>query len=578
MQVVFDRCRALRYFDIFDDASLHALCERARWFSLSGGQALFAQGEKTDAVYFALTGRLIVVRRGEAGEEALGYIGSGEPIGEMSLLAGDDHSASAYALRDTELLAVDKADADWLLDNVADFPRALAHSIVARARRSEERFKRASPRVFALIASSPSIDIEGQARRLRSIIDRYGRRAVVVGDPEALDEGRFDEIEQAHDVVLLPARVGASSRFLFALRHADRFFVFARQDARPPRPFTLTPTEDSPARRFRLVDLAMLHEGMKSGAAADWVDAVDANRIFHLSGSRSEEHLARALSGRSVGVVMSGGGARAYAHIGAVKALRERKVPIDFIGGASMGAIIAACVAMGWDDAEIEWRIRDGFVSSNPLGDHVLPVVALTRGERVEERLKRHFGDARIEDLEIPFFCVSSEMTKGRVRVHRRGLVREALRASIALPGILPPVVDGDDLLVDGAVMNNFPTDLMASFHRGVTIGIDVAREGTISPEAFAKPPEFLEWVWRHGFRSAPPIVSLLMRAATARQELRHKDSPADILIAPEVGGVQLRDWKEYDRAVIDGYASTLGALDGNWRGLGVIVKAGQTD
>jgi NTE family protein len=322
----------------------------------------------------------------------------------------------------------------------------------------------------------------------------------------------------------------------------------------------------------------MLHEGARSGSVADWVDAVDAHRVFQVTGPRTAERLARAVAGCSVGVVMSGGGARAYAHIGAVKAMRERRVPIDFLGGASMGAVIAACVAMGWSDDEIEARVRDAFVSSNPLGDHVLPVVALTRGQRVEERLKRHFGDTLIEDLETPFFCTSSEMTRGVTRIHRRGLLRDALRASISLPGILPPVVAAGELLVDGAVMNNFPTDLMNSLHRGVTIGVDVAREGSISPEAFADPPGFLSWVWRHGFRSAPPIVSLLMRAATSRQELRPRESPADILVAPPVAGVQLRDWKSYDLAVIDGYAATLGALDREWSKLAPIVAAGMPD
>ncbi len=574
MQPVFDRCRELSYFKVFDDESLRAVIDRGRWYSLTGGMELFRQGEAADAVYFVLTGRLIVVRRGEAGEEVLGYVRSGEPVGEMSLLAGDERSASVYALRDTELLAIDKDAAEQLLDSCADFSHALANSIVARARHPNASFKRASPRVFALIGSSPSVDIEAHAKILARAIALYGGRAVVIGDPESLSEGEFDDIENANDVVLLTARVGDSFAYRFALRHADRFFVFARQDARPPRPFPLTPTEDSPAKKFRLVDIVMLHEGMKSGSVSDWVDAVDANRVFHVSGPRTEERLARAIAGKTVAIVMSGGGARAYAHIGAIKAIRERRIPIDFLAGASMGAIIAACVAMGWSDQEIEARIRDGFVASNPLGDHVLPVVALTRGLRVEDRLKRHFGDTRIEDLEIPFFCTSSEMTRGVTHVHRRGLLRHALRASIALPGILPPVVVDGDLLVDGAVMNNFPTDLMTNFHRGVTIGVDVAREGTISPDAFADPPHFLRWVWRHGFRSAPPIVSLLMRAATSRQELRPKDSPADILVTPDVAGVELRDWKEYDRAVIDGYASTLGALDRNWSKLAAIVEA----
>lgn len=562
---------------MFDDAALSALVERSRWFSLSGGLELFKQGDDPDAVYFVLTGRLIIVRGDGVNEEVIGYARSGEPVGEMSVLSGEKRSASAYALRDTELLAVDKADAEHLLDCCADFSRAIADAVVRRARHPNDSFKHASPRVFALIGSSPSIAIEAHAKELARIIGDYGRTVVIIDDPEALADGSFDGIEAKHDVVLLPARVGDSFAYRFALRHADRYFVFARQDARPPRPFPMTPAENAPARRFRLVDVVMLHEGAKSGSVADWVDAIDANRIFHVSGPRTEERLARAISGRTVGLVLSGGGARAYAHIGAVKAIRERMVPIDFVAGASMGAIIGACVAMGWSDQEIETRIRDAFVDSNPLGDHILPVVALTRGRRVEERLKRHFGDVRIEDLEIPFFCISSEMTKGVTVIHRRGLLREALRASISLPGILPPVVHDGELFVDGAVMNNFPTDLMANLHRGVTIGIDVAREGTISPEAFVDPPGFAEWVWRNGFRSAPPIVALLMRAATARQELRPKDSPADILIAPEVAGVELRDWKEYDRAVIDGYAATLGALDRNWKKLEPVVRPNLT-
>lgn len=575
MQHAFDRCRELPFFKVFDDAGLRDLIARSRWFSLTGGMALFLQDDPSDAVYFVLTGRLIVVRASDGDEEVVGYVRSGEPVGEMSMLAGDAHSASVYALRDTELLAIDRADAEALLDHSPDFAHVLASSIVRRTRQPSYSFTHASPRVFALIGSSPSIDIEGYARTLAAIMRRYGRRTAVIDDTEKFSDGSFDTLEADHDAVLLTARVGDSPVYRFAVRHADRFLVFARQDARPPRPFPMAYSEDAPARRFRLVDIVMLHEGMKTGSVADWVDAVDAHRIFHVSGARTQERLARAIAGRTVGVVMSGGGARAYAHIGAVKALRERNVPIDFLAGASMGAIIAACVAMGWSDEEIEARIRDGFVASNPLGDHVLPVVALTRGARVEERLRRHFGDVLIEDLETPFFCTSSELTKGVTRVHRRGLLRDALRASISLPGILPPVVSGDELLVDGAVMNNFPIDLMTNLHRGVTIGIDVARAASIAPESFVNPPSFAKWVWEHGFKSAPPIVTLLMRAATARHDLRPKAGVADILITPDVSGVELRDWKEYDRAVIDGYASTLGALDRHQEKLKPIIDPG---
>ncbi|HXI87123.1 MAG TPA: patatin-like phospholipase family protein, partial [Parvularculaceae bacterium] len=338
--------------------------------------------------------------------------------------------------------------------------------------------------------------------------------------------------------------------------------------------FPLTPTESSPARKFRLVDLIVVEEGLKTTPVAEWAKAVDASRVFHWRSDASIGKLARVVAGKSIGLVLSGGGARAYAHLGAIRALRERGVPIDFIGGASMGAVVGACFAMGWSDAEIESRIRDAFVSSNPLGDHILPVVALTRGVRVDERLKRHFGDALIEELETPFFCVSSDLVNGAARVDTMGVLRKSLRASVALPGIVPPVVADGELLVDGAVVDNFPTDYMARVHRGLTVGVDVALRGSIRPEDFIDPPSFFKWVFTNGFRSAPPIVALLMRAATAREEPMGKAHPADILVTPTIEGVDLRDWKRFEPAVAAGYAATKAALEARWRDLAPIVEA----
>lgn len=573
MQALVDRLRTLGFFQRFSDEVIKEIASRARWYSLPGGEILFTEGSTPSAVYFVLSGRLVVVRGGSGGEEVVGYVRAGEPVGEMALLSGEVHSGSVFALRDTEIAALDTSEAARLFAREAEFAGAVARIVLARARRPGAAQN--APKVMALISTSPSIDLEMHAKAILKTIERYGRRAIWIADPAAATAvAAFDAIERSHDVILLTARVGDSFEYKFALRHADRFFIFARRDARPPRPFLLDPTETSQAQNFRLVDLVMLQEGERSGSIVDWVDAIDADRAFQVSGPRTEARLARAMAGSSIGLVLSGGGARAYAHVGAVRALRERGVVVDFVGGTSMGAIIAACVAMGWSDVEIERRIRDGFVASNPLGDHVLPVVALTRGARVEERLRRHFGDVMIEDLEIPFFCVSTDLAAGASRVHRRGRLADALRASIALPGILPPVADQESLLVDGAIMNNFPTDLMAGFHRGLTIGVDVAVAERLAPSLFVNPPGFIDWVLANGLRSAPPIVSLLMRAATVRQELRHADRPADILIEPKVVGVDLRDWRKYEIAVADGYRETIAALDASSDRLSPLIAA----
>lgn len=575
MDAIRKRLEELPFFARLDPEALDAIAERGVWYSLAGGMELFPEDAMSDALYFNLSGRLIVVRDGAEGEEVVGYVRAGEPVGEMSLLSGEPHSASVYALRDTEMLRLSRADVETLFHDHGEFASELSRIILHRARHPKASFQQSAPRIFALVASSPSINIDEHAKDLSERIKKYGVDVdwMPVGE-DAPDSRTFDQLEEAHDIVLLAARVDGSAWYRFVLRHADRFLVFARRDARPPRPFPMTTETGERVRIFRLVDLVMLHEGEAACPVTDWIDAVGAARVLNCRGNRCTERIARIIAGKSVGLVLSGGGARAYAHIGAVQALREAGVPIDFVCGASMGGIIAACVAMNWPDEEIETRIRDAFVSSNPLGDHVLPVVALTRGKRVEERLEKHFGDALIEELASPFFCVSSDIAEGSPRIHRRGLLREALRASIALPGILPPVIDGDALLVDGAVINNFPTDVMAGVHRGLTIGIDVARRGTIDIEAFRDPPNFFTWIAQHGVKAAPPIVSLLMRTATARHERTLKVHPADIMIAPSVPGVELRDWEEYDEAVSDGYNVTKAAIQENWDALDPIAQA----
>ncbi len=564
MRHVLERLNELPFFDALDDAVTHEIARAGRWYSIAGGWPLFEQGAPAERLHFLLSGRLIVVRKTQSGEDdVVGYVRSGEPVGEMSILSGEPHSASVYALRDSEILSIDRETYTDLLEEHGDLAAALARLALSRARRPKLSFNRSAPRIFALIGASRSIDVDEYARTLADLIAGMGLKAKTfpVSDT-APDSFAFDRQEEEHDVLVLAARVEDTSWYRFVLRHADRFLVLARRDARPPRPFPMATEAGARARKFRLVDLVMIHEGVPACPIVDWIDAISAARVFHCRSGACLDRLARIVAGRSVGIVLSGGGARAYAHIGVIKALREKGISIDLACGASMGGIIAACAAMGWDDDEIEERIRDAFVESNPLGDHVLPVVALTRGKLVEERLKRHFGDALIEDIELPFFCVSSELTEGAVRIHRRGLLRDALRASISLPGILPPVVANGSLLVDGAVMNNFPTDIMTGMHRGATVGVDVARRGTIEASAFDDPPGFFSWVRKHGIRSAPPIVTLLMRSASARREDAVTVKTADIMITPAVTGVGIRDWKRYDQAVEDGYETAMAALE----------------
>jgi NTE family protein len=537
----------------------------AEWFSLPGGWPLFSAGEAPDGLYFVLSGSLAAFRGKD--NSLVGYIRAGEPVGEMALIAGDGHTGSVYALRDTEMLRFRRETFDKLIDLHPQLMRNLAQIMLRRSRENKAKNARAEPKVYALVSTSPTIDLRLRARTLADAMARLNKNVCVIGEEadDMLSEW-FDDLERDHDAVFLISPIADTTWFRTCLRQADRVWLLARSDAVPSIPL-LPEDNHSPARQFQFVDIILLHHGAepRSGASAEqWRRACNAARLFHWRGLDDADaaRLARVVTGQATGLVLSGGGARAYAHLGVVRALREAGTPIDIVGGTSMGAIVAACYAMGWDDNEMEMRIRKAFVESNPLGDYVLPVVALTRGRRVETRLEEHFGDTQVDDLKAPFFCVSTNLVSGAPQVHRSGLLRHALRASISLPGILPPVVDGaESLLVDGAVTMNFPVDVMKEMHRGPIVGVDVARKSTINPQDFVDAPDFIGWVTRRGFGSPPPIGTLLMHAATLGVDPWTGRDSADVLIVPEMPDVDLRDWKKFDAAVAAGYEAAVAAL-----------------
>ena len=568
----------LKNIPLLKDVSQRAMKsagKEARWFSLPAGQPLFLAGEPADSIYFVVSGSLGAFG---AGNEFVGHIRSGEPVGEMALFLGgvdsngdgvaDDkpHTGSVYALRDSEVLALSRAGWNKLSRSEPELLEGMIRIILRRLGRTGQRTPATLPKVYTLIATSPTIDLRMRARALREELMWFGQKVAIVDEVQGDEKPAafFDELERNNDTVILITAIGDTPWFKLSTRQADRIWVLARGDARPSDP--LMPEDTSPAQRLKLVDVVLIHPGAERRAARpqEWLLAAGANRLFHWFGDAQADatRLARVMAGRSVGIVLSGGGARAYSHIGAIRAIREMGIPIDFAGGASMGAVVAACVGMGWDDSEIEWRIRKAFVETNPLGDYNLPVVGMVKGKRVNARLEEHFGETEIGEMKIPFFALSTNLTSGKVHIHRSGNLRTALRATISLPGILPPVVDGDDILVDGAVLNNFPAETMREMHQGFIIGSDVSGQPEgLNREEFVRPLNFWQWVVRNGFSSPPPIAGLLMRAATVRNDPILGRDLTDVMILPDLPGIELRDWTAYDDAVEAGYVAAKAAL-----------------
>jgi NTE family protein len=537
-------------------------------FALPGGETLFEAGENTAMIYVVRAGRLAAIHR-DVGREPrwLGVIGPGEPIGEIALLADSPHTATVVALRDCELLAMPRAAFMAVFEAHPGVAREMARLLIRRARGDPELSQDA--RVFGFLGMGSDVDVRAMVEALTAEIARLGFTAVVLGGAEiGRETAWFSRIEEEHSYVFYAAEANESAWAAACGRQVDRLFLVGRGDHPPPP--ELPPHLRLASRPFKPVDLVLTHSpsaGKPRGASA-WRERVPAQRLLHVRDRHAGDvaRLVRVLTGRSTGLVLSGGGARGYAHIGAVRALRQAGAPLDFIGGTSMGAVIGASVAMDWDDAEIERRVRKAFVDSNPLGDIAFPRLAMTRGLRVAERLAEHFGADDISDLWRPFFCVSSDLTAGSHHIHDQGSITQALRATIALPGVLPPITLGETVLVDGGVLRNLPTDLMRAVHAGPIIAVDVGGgDAGLSASDLATPASLWKWFLSGAWRRGAPIVSLLMRSATvtAVRERAAARQAADLFIAPALKGVEIRDWKAFPSAVAAGYQATVEALAG---------------
>ncbi|HEY6578215.1 MAG TPA: patatin-like phospholipase family protein [Rhizomicrobium sp.] len=562
----------LRSFPLLKDVSepvLKRLLGQAIWFGLPGGTLLPRDGENARALFLVVTGSLgVLVEDEKARRRLVARVSAGETVGEMSLISGEPHTAQLVALRDTELLRIGREGFQALM---ARHPHVILNLMRILVRRLQESTRRISndsrPRSFAIVPLQEGLHDAPIAERLADALAAMGSKSAVLDVTAAENSAEwFNLFEAAHDTVIYRGDLPDSSWTHHCMRQADRIFLLARAD----RPLPKHPPE-IPAFKARTggpPELLLLHPGgalrglpehfsLKSGLFESH---------HHLrSGSTDDiRRLARFIARRAVGLVLAGGGARGYAHIGVIKALIEAGVPFDHLGGTSMGAVVAAGLAAEWDLEELTARMRDAFVARNPLSDFTLPLIALLRGKQVSERLREHFGERRIEELPKPFFCVSSDLTTGRIHVHRSGLLWRALRASVALPGILPPVTHRGHLLVDGGVMNNLPVDVMAAQARGPIVASDVTGEIDlhVSDSRYGERP--LWWLLWQRMRGTPSIVSILMRSGTVGSEAQRRlvREHADFLFEPPLAQIGLRDWKLLDRAIAEGYAHARARID----------------
>ena len=574
-----------------DTTCVQDMLDLMEWRRLEAGTVLFRENEPSDAAYFIVSGRLVATNTEPDGRERrLSEMGNGDIVGELGLIDHAPRAATVRAVRDTTLARFSGESFERLIAQHPGLALHVARSALRRTIRPGTKTRASS----IAVAITAQVDPEPFMEQLLSEMSRFGttfhfsseRVGALLKDPYISQLGvdnigvpRLSEflhqadVENDHVIYRADPGPDVTTWSRRCLRHADRVILVMSAEPDEAEDRHLRALIDE-LRRTEGVSwwLAVLHASgtqHPTGSAALLV-RYGADEIVHLrSGFRADiARLARLSIGRGFGLVLSGGGARGFAHIGVVRALRELGIPIDMVGGSSIGSPIGACVAMDVKQDELLETVSRQF---HRLLDYTIPVVSVLKGARIAKTIETVLGGRDIEDLWLGFFCVSTNLTASRLEIHRRGALALAVRASVAIPGVLPPVPLGGDLLVDGGVLANLPVQPMRD-HVGIGTVIAVNAAPAKGPRARVDyGPSVSGWraLWSSLSRRRSPYPSLsavLLRTMIvgSLRDQPAMDDPSrdDLCIEIDVKGVSLLAFEQVKPVAEAGYVIARPVLD----------------
>jgi NTE family protein len=539
-------------FSLLPDHVRELVLECLEPVTVDSGDWLMRKGDPGDALYIIDSGRLEVVLGEHDNVElvddpevrVLRVLGRGATVGELALITGDPRSASVRASRDSTLFRLDHDDFHRLLEDSPAFGHALV-GVLGRQLQASGGFPGdvPVPRTTAFVPLQEEVDLDLLAEVVRSTFGPLEDVAVL--DQHTAEQGSpdrwghlLDDLEQAHDRVLLVAQSTDTPWRNFCVRQADRLVCVTRPEM---------PPESRPMPRLRGCDLVLVGTEHPAEIADAWIDRLKPrarHRVWTDPETNSvsvadAERAARRLAGRSFGLVLGGGGARGYAHLGVLEVLEENGIHVDRIGGTSMGGIIASLYAYGLN-AEQRRRAAAAFFSPRVRHRYQLPPrSALARTDGAEEMMTTVFGDAMIETLPIDLYTIAADLVAAEMVVQRRGRVADAALSTARIPAMLPPGRSDGRLLVDGGLIRNLPVGVMADMNEGPVMAIDVG--GRFEPELEAD-----------GWPGLPGVGETLMRSVLLGSAAMTDSvsARADLLIEPEVTDLKMLAFHEIDKAV----------------------------
>ncbi len=525
---------------------LDRLVGSATWLRVPAGRRLFSEGEPGDGMYVLFEGRVRLLLTRSPVVHTPWEVDPVAVFGEGALLTGGGRSRTAVVVRDALLARIPPDMFEALLHDAPDAAVAIARRVAQRTVFPDANEGRGTCRLTLISTELP-------AARLQPLAD--AATAAMGADDSVTVLGREQQQLIASTV-----------------RHSDRVIIVV--DAASfcdLSPICDAVGDDIDTLAAPTLELLLLQRATASHPSdtARWLRGRSFSHHLHLREGVAGDlaRFARHVSGNSVGLVLGGGGARGFGHIGVIRAMHELSIPIDTLGGSSMGAIIAGQCAMGWTWEQMLDHNKRLWSARRPHWEATVPTVSLFSGKRTRRLYDQTFGELDIEDFWLPYFATSVDLSAFRLAVHRRGSATQWICASATVAGLWPPVIDAEGHLhIDGGQLNNVPTDQMRDRHDGPIIAVDVCEEqAAMTVEPGSSPPIGIRHLLRRRSEHRyPAITDTINRCALlgslAQQERARQY--ADRFITPDLSQIGFRRFDRITEASDIGYRAAMKALE----------------
>lgn len=587
----------LSQINLFSEIPHNVLAKISSQFkvvNIGGGETLIYQYDSGECMYLVVNGRLRIFREDKDSKVTeLGEVGRGGFVGEIALLLNEPRVASVIAVRDSTLLKLSRNAFNELLQ---EFPLIML-SIIRNCVRNlisdgVDKHVEMSRNIVMIPATkspmakdfivkfcnelnkfSPTLHLT--SKKIDELLGEGTSSVPFEGErnPEILE--KIYRFEKEYKYIVYETDSQTSAWTLRCLRQADRIiYLTTLKDGLTSNDIAkkcFKKTQFSLAK----LDLVMLYETHKVNPkkTIDLLSALNPATYHHLIADSTPDiqKLVRFISGNSFGLVLSGGGARGLGHLGVIKALEENEISVDFIAGTSMGAYIAAICSKGYTYSAFSEMVSDLYKNYMRHRDYTLPFTSLLKGGYVYKMFIETFGeDTKIEDLWRNFFCVSTNISNGQLFIHETGNLRDAVSASVAIPGIYPPfITEAGQVLVDGGLLNNLPVDIMRSkINGGKVIAVNIMSDGSKSKYP---PSDKCHSGWNLGFNYFvngkkmvyPSILELLMSGMTITSSAHRTEMTkiADFTISLDMRNHSPLAFHSYRELIDQGYAQAVEQL-----------------